>query len=407
MDPGFLLDGRYRMERRLARQGRAQVWRGHDEVLERRVAVTFVAVPRHEPALRERIRAAARAARAPAHPCVVTTYDYGEAEGPGDALVYVVTEFLSGETLAARLARGLPPPQEAVAVCARVAEVLAAAHACGAVHGALTPAEVFLTADGVKLLGLGPAGAIVRAGEAAAGDDVRALGQLIAVCLTGDSEGPTGGLPDGIAGLVERCRDAADRPSVADVAHVLASQAGGTELVSAAQPSASQGAGRFRVRRAACVGGVCAAVLALALLPLLTTLSSLRHAPADVAVPLPSRTTARSSPAPADGPSAAEPSRASAAPAGTVRAAAVSALARMRRSLDVGMATGEVRPEFGTELAILVTTLLDEVDGGAPVDLGRRIAALRSALAGRAPGDVAPGRAAGLSALLAEVPAPS
>ncbi|MWA00441.1 hypothetical protein F8568_008645 [Actinomadura sp. LD22] len=71
------------------------------------------------------------------------------------------------------------------------------------------------------------------------------------------------------------------------------------------------------------------------------------------------------------------------------------------------MATGEVRPGFGTELATQVTTLLDEVDGGAPVDLGRRIEGLRWALAGRGPGDVAPARAAGLGALLDEVPVPS
>ncbi|GAA2166189.1 hypothetical protein [Actinomadura napierensis] len=394
MDPGFRLDGRYRMERRLARHGRAQVWRGRDELLERRVAVTLVPVPRHEPALRERIGDAIRAA-APAHPCAVTTYDCGEDEGPdGDALLYVVTEFLTGETLAARLARGLPTPQEAVAVCARVAGVLAAAHDCGAVHGALTPAEVFLTADRVKLLGLGPAGAIIRAGDdvGSAEDDVRALGRLIAECLTGDPGGPVDG-SSGLGGLVARCRDGDDagRPPAAGAGRILASW----------EPPPARGernAGRPRVRRAAGLGGVCAVVLALALLPLLTTLSSLRDAPADVAVPLPG--------GPASRPAAVEPSS-TAAPAGAVRAAAVSALARMRRSLDVGMAVGEVRPGFGTELATLVTALLDEVDGGTPVDLGRRIAGLRSALAGRAPGDVAPGRAAGLSSLLAEVPASS
>ncbi|NEA21223.1 hypothetical protein, partial [Actinomadura bangladeshensis] len=82
----------------------------------------------------------------------------------------------------------------------------------------------------------------------------------------------------------------------------------------------------------------------------------------------------------------------------------VGALARMRRAIDTGMAAGEVGPRFGTDLATQVSTLLNEVDGGEPVDLPRRVAALRSALAGRAPGDVSPARAAGLSALLAEIP---
>ncbi|WP_217920390.1 hypothetical protein [Actinomadura sp. BRA 177] len=70
----------------------------------------------------------------------------------------------------------------------------------------------------------------------------------------------------------------------------------------------------------------------------------------------------------------------------------------------MGMAAGEVEPRFGTELATQVTTLLNEVDGGAAVDLPRRVARLRALMAGRAPGEVSPGRAAGLSALLAEIP---
>jgi eukaryotic-like serine/threonine-protein kinase len=430
VDPGFLLDGRYRLERRLARHGRTQVWCGRDALLERRVAVTFLAVTPSEGALRDRVREATRAAASPAHPCAVTTYDYGEAEGTdGGALMYVVSEFLSGETLARRLARGLLAPQDAVEVCARVAEALAAAHACGTVHGALTSSEVFLTADGARLLGFGPAGALVRAGAGAPeasggpGDDVRALGGVLAECLTGDPDGDVARSPDGVAGLVARCSDAgagAARPSAADAARVLAASAGGpptgeTGAVPAEgeQPAAPE-SGRPRARRAAVVGGACAAVLALALLPLLMIVSSLRDAPADVAVPLPSRPASKPPLGSVDGPAGRPPAGrtpgAAASPAvsaGAARAVAVSALARMRRSIDVGMATGEVRPRFGAELATLVTTLLDEVDGGTRVDLGRRVAGLRSALAGRVPGDVAPARAAGLGALLAEVPVPS
>ncbi|MBO2462622.1 hypothetical protein [Actinomadura violacea] len=396
MDPGFLLDGRYRMERRLARHGRAQVWRGRDELLERRVAVTLLAVPRDE---RARIRDATRAAASPAFPCAATTYDFGEADG--GALMYVVAEFLTGETLARRLARAALGPQEAVEVCGRVAEALAAVQAHGAVHGALTASQVFLTADGVRLLGLGPAGVLVRAGEGVprADGDAEALGRILAQCLTGDPEVSVDGLPDGVAGLVARCRDGeggSDRPSAEEARRLFAAPPDGlTEVLP------TEG-GRPRARRTAVIGGACAVVLALALLPLLMTLSSLRDAPADVAVPLPSRSAVRAaSRSPAVRTPVASPARAGA------RAVAVSALARMRRSIDVGMAAGEVRPRFGTELATLVTTLLNEVDGGAPLDLGRRIAELRSALAGRAPGDVAPGRAAGLGALLAEVPVPS
>ncbi|QKG19456.1 hypothetical protein [Actinomadura verrucosospora] len=401
MDPGFLLDGRYRMERRLARHGRAQVWRGRDELLERRVAVTLLAVPHAE---RVRIRDATRAAASPAFPCAATTYDYGEADG--GALMYVVAEFLRGETLARRLARAPLGPQEAVEVCGRVAEALAAVHAHGAVHGALTASQVFLTADGVRLLGLGPAGVLVRAGEdiPRSDGDVEALGRILAQSLTGDPEASVDGLPEGVAELVARCRDGeggAERPTAEEARRLFAAPSDGrTDVLPA-------GGARPRARRTAVIGGACAVVLALALLPLLMTLSSLRESPADVAVPLPSRPARAPVPRPASRPPAVRTPAAAPSPAGTDRQVAVSALARMRRSIDVGMAAGEVRPRFGTELATLVTTLLNEVDGGATLDLGRRIAELRSALAGRAPGDVAPARAAGLGALLAEVPVPS
>ncbi|MGH3241921.1 MAG: hypothetical protein ACRDNL_16220, partial [Spirillospora sp.] len=61
-------------------------------------------------------------------------------------------------------------------------------------------------------------------------------------------------------------------------------------------------------------------------------------------------------------------------------------------------------PRFGGELAREVSTLLNQVDGGEPVDLRRRVERLRTAVAGRGPDDLSPGRAAGLLALLAQVP---
>src|SRR5690606_29417579 len=72
----------------------------------------------------------------------------------------VCSSDLTGESLAARLSRGLPEPHEALDACAQAADALAAVHACGIAHGDLSPAQVFLTEDGVKLLGLGITGAI-------------------------------------------------------------------------------------------------------------------------------------------------------------------------------------------------------------------------------------------------------
>ncbi|MGP4028609.1 protein kinase domain-containing protein [Actinomadura sp. 3N407] len=445
MDPGFRLDDRYRMERRVSRRGAAQVWRAHDELLARRVAVTLVGVRRSRRDLRRRLRDAARAAAALTHPNIVTTYDYGEAEGPGDdALTYVVTEFLSGESLAARLARGLPAAHEAVSVCAQLADALSAVHACGIVHGDLRPGQVFLTEDGVKLLGLGVTGATGGPGEEAGrAGDVLALGRILTECLTGDPESgprsetaadvPAPAAPAGPADveppaeLAERCRAAepGDRPPAADVARAPASHAARTAVPpgeGAGGRGAARGVSRWcglgRTRRAMLIGGAGAAVLAVVLTPLAVISVSLRDAPRGVAPPpLPSRPAAAPpagstpgpdgrSPAPS-GPAAPADPPGLAAPAAGTREAAVSTLARMRRAIDVGMAEGEVGPRFGSDLATQVTTLMNEVDGGAPVDLGRRVARLRAELGGRGPHDVSPERAAGLSALLAEVPVQS
>ncbi|MEU8804406.1 protein kinase [Spirillospora sp. NPDC048819] len=438
MDPGFRLDDRYRMERRVSRRGAAQVWRAHDELLARRVAVTLVGVRRSRRDLRRRFRDAARAAAALAHPNIVTTYDYGEAEGTDDdALTYVVTEFLSGESLAARLERGLPAAHEALSVCAQLADALAAVHACGIVHGDLRPGQVFLTEDGVKLLGLGVTGAIGGPGdEGGRAGDVLALGRILAACLTGDPEsGPWSGTAAGAPAapvepaelaepveLAERCRAAepGDRPPAADVALALNSYAARTPVLPGGDAggrgparTGSRWPGPGRVRRAVMLGGAAAAVLAVLLTPLAVITVSLRDSPRGVALPpLPSRPAA----APPAGARTPGPSGTAAPPAapdgGTVpaagaREAAVSALARMRRAIDVGMAEGEVGPRFGSDLATQVTTLMNEVDGGAQVDLGRRVARLRAELAGRGPHDVSPERAAGLSALLAEVPVQS
>ncbi|TYK45307.1 serine/threonine-protein kinase [Actinomadura decatromicini] len=458
MKPGFRLDDRYRMGRRLGRPGPAEVWAARDELLARSVAVTLVSVPRTRRDLRRRLGDAARAAASLEHPAVVTTYDYGEAEGDDrDALVYTVTEFLDGESLAARLAGGRPPVWEAVSVCAQVADALTAVHACGIAHGDLRAAQVFLTADGVRLLGLGLSGAVADAADEAGPEpdtaadgpptepiapgqaaDVRALGLLLAECLTGDPEAGPGsaaaaGVPADLVELAGRCRaaDPEERPAAAEAARALALGAARTArpVPDASRSPAARGSrwrGLGRTRRALLLGGGAAAALALVLAPLAVIVPSLPDSPRGVAltpppggatavpptVPPSAPSSAPSSAAPSAEPSAPvtrspvppAPPSPMAVPAGT-RAAAVNALVRLRRAIDVGIAAGEVGARFGGDFATLVTTLLNQVDGGEKVSLGPRVAELRAALAGRAPGDVAPDRAARLTRLLAEVPA--
>jgi serine/threonine protein kinase len=87
-------------------------------------------------------------------PNILALFDIGT---DGDTL-YVVTELLTGETLADRLRRGALPVRKAVEIAIAIARGLGAAHEKGIAHRDLKPANVFLLADGqVKLLDFGPA----------------------------------------------------------------------------------------------------------------------------------------------------------------------------------------------------------------------------------------------------------
>lgn len=148
---GELLKGRYRLERLLGHGGMAAVWLGHDEVLERPVAVKVLAdTIAGDPEFVARFRREARTAAGLSHPNLVGVYDYSEeGERP-----YLVMQFVPGEDLASRLSRG-----EAVD-CDRLARELLAAlahiHAAGILHRDVKPANVILEPEGTaKLIDFG------------------------------------------------------------------------------------------------------------------------------------------------------------------------------------------------------------------------------------------------------------
>ncbi|GAA4465940.1 serine/threonine protein kinase [Phytohabitans houttuyneae] len=170
-----VLGGRYRLLCHLGSGGMATVWRAHDEVLDRVVAVKVLAGPYStDPGARSRIRAEARAAASLSHPHVTNVHDYGECVGEdGASLPYVVMELLPGQTLAQRLADGPIPPRAAMRLCSQIAEALAAAHARGLVHRDVKPSNVILTPAGAKVLDFGIA---VAAGQEEPEADGRLLG---------------------------------------------------------------------------------------------------------------------------------------------------------------------------------------------------------------------------------------
>ncbi len=144
--------GPYRITGSLGAGGMGEVWRALDSRLGREVALKVLRGDRHEdPDLRARFEREARMVATLAHPNICTLFDVGEHDGRH----FLVMEYLEGETLADRLARGPLPVRDAVTIARQIAGALAAAHERGIIHRDLKPANVMLTRAGAKLLDFG------------------------------------------------------------------------------------------------------------------------------------------------------------------------------------------------------------------------------------------------------------
>ena len=138
-----LLKDRYRLERTLGRGGMAAVWLGHDEVLDRPVAVKVLAdTIAGDPGFVARFRREAHTAAGLSHPNLADVYDFSEE----DERPYLVMQFVTGETLAARLQR------EQGVDCDKLArellEALSHIHQVGILHRDIKPANIILEPDG-------------------------------------------------------------------------------------------------------------------------------------------------------------------------------------------------------------------------------------------------------------------
>jgi serine/threonine protein kinase len=132
-----------------------EVWRAHDQVLNRAVAVkVMVKVVTSDPELLARFHREATIAARLQHPGIAAVYDFGEPEG----VPFIAMELLAGPNLAeVRAAHpgGLPSDMAAELV-AQAASALAYAHGKGIVHRDIKPANLMRAADGgVKLCDFG------------------------------------------------------------------------------------------------------------------------------------------------------------------------------------------------------------------------------------------------------------
>ncbi|MDX3384598.1 serine/threonine-protein kinase [Streptomyces niveiscabiei] len=151
---GLLLAGRYRLVDSIGSGGMGRVWRAHDELLHRAVAIKELTAALYvaeadKAVLLARTRAEARAAARINHSAVVTVHDVLEHDGRP----WIVMELVEGRSLAdAVKADGRVEPAEAARIGMWVLRALRAAHSAGVLHRDVKPGNVLLSEDGRVLL---------------------------------------------------------------------------------------------------------------------------------------------------------------------------------------------------------------------------------------------------------------
>jgi beta-lactam-binding protein with PASTA domain/tRNA A-37 threonylcarbamoyl transferase component Bud32 len=162
------LDGRYHVLERIAAGGMGEVFRAHDAVLAREVAIKVLHRSlASDQGFVERFRREARAAATLNHPNIVAVYDWGAVDG----IYYMVMEYVHGRSVRELLnAGGRLAPAQAAEILRQTLAALEHAHARGIVHRDLKPENILITTDGVvKLTDLGLARAFADAKNTRAG----------------------------------------------------------------------------------------------------------------------------------------------------------------------------------------------------------------------------------------------
>ncbi len=145
--------GPFQLVRELGRGGMGVVFLARDARLDRHVAIKALSAPlAQEPDRLARFQREAKVLASLNHPRIAAIYGLEEVEGH----LYLVLEFVEGETLAERMNRGRLPVDEALQIARQIADALEAAHEKGVIHRDLKPGNVMLSPGGdVKVLDFG------------------------------------------------------------------------------------------------------------------------------------------------------------------------------------------------------------------------------------------------------------
>jgi hypothetical protein len=201
--------GDYRIEAVVSAGSGGTLYRASEERRERRVAL-FVLSPElaEDQTVRLRFTRAAELAETLQHPHALPV----EAVGDADDSVFLVSPWVQGVNLAARLARGPLSPAEALRVLVPLAQALAAAHRIGLAHGNITSESVLIADDPdeeVYLDGFGSGQA--RRDPATPDADIAAFGQLLLDTLDADTAAGHRSPASGADGLDDRLQMIAAR----------------------------------------------------------------------------------------------------------------------------------------------------------------------------------------------------
>ncbi|MEU1641619.1 serine/threonine-protein kinase [Micromonospora zamorensis] len=465
LHPGRLLARRYRLLDQIGAGGMSVIWRARDEVLDRLVALKVLAPSLAADArFRGMVREEARAAAQLVHPHLTSVHDYGETVDPdGSITSFVVMELLSGEELELRLTEGPLPWAEAIEVGAQVAEALAAAHRLGIVHRDVTPANVMMTATGVKVLDFGIATRIGAPDEDEDGEtfgtpayvaperldgapaqpstDVYSLGVLLHEALTGrvpypadtweqlsaalaDGPPPTlADLPDLPPPVARIClrslaRNPADRPTARQVAAVLRDQLLPPDPPAATirvptQPLPPQPAAVPAAAGGTAAGSVWSRrrLVLLLVLAVGVTLAGVAFLPEDEPTPRTQPSVAPATTPPSDRPVPGS-SQPSASPPPTKPSTGsptsnpgtlVEAANRVDGLISAGLGAGEIRDDVGLDLRNELRNLTAAVSSGRD-ELAPPVARLREKVAVRlGEGGISPAYASRLDAAIVEL----